>query len=864
MNDIKKNNSPTTISAGQHLKEERETRGWSQQYVAEQIGADRYYLSRWEHGKMLPSPYYREKLCTLFGKNAKELGFLAQEVTQAIDTMGTREAGTPARADSVIHDPSIPPLPDSSYTLVGRQEQLYTLRTRLCADTPSTVIALNGLPGVGKTALALALAHDKEILAHFCGGVLWAGAGKQPDVLGIFNRWGTLLGISAAEASRLTTYEAWAQTIRASIGTRKMLLVVDDIWTLEDFVAFKVGGNDCAYLLTTRFPQLAWHAAANGTFPVTELTAPDSLLLLERLAPLVVQQEPGMAAELVRLVGGLPLALLLAGNYLRVQTYNGQTRRIRQSIERLRTVEMRLHLQEPQAFAERSPSLAHAPAISLHTLIAVSDQQLDQDAREALYALSVFPAKPNTFSEEAALAVCQGSGAELDTLSDMGLLESYAPDRYALHQVIADYASLHRVDAALVERFTRFIADYVQHHEKDYQHLEQESANILAALRLASKYNYLETLVTAGNMFAAFLSLRGSYTEAKDLLERVCQAASTLQNQQGLVTALYRLGSIASYQGEYTQAHEYLQRGLSLTSELHNSPLRSQLLCVLGGIESYQGNYAQAELHLQEALALARQLQDDELVCFVLRSIGAATSDQGKFAEAEMYLNEGLALARRLQKPEHICTLLLNLDQIVLTRGDYTRAEALIKEALEIARQIGYRSAICVLLGHLGTSALEQEKYAEAKESYEQVITLARTMYHREYLIGALANLGLVYEKLGDYQQATAYLEEATALARTLGNVWTLASVLDEWGELCLRQEKIAEAAAVFAEVYHLSKQVSQEHEAMALFGQARVARAQGNVQEARQLGQASLSHFKSMEHRRVAEVEQWLTTLAE
>ncbi len=62
-------------SAGQRLREERELRGWSQQYVATQIGADRCYLSRWEHGKMLLSPYYREKLRALFGKNVRELVF---------------------------------------------------------------------------------------------------------------------------------------------------------------------------------------------------------------------------------------------------------------------------------------------------------------------------------------------------------------------------------------------------------------------------------------------------------------------------------------------------------------------------------------------------------------------------------------------------------------------------------------------------------------------------------------------------------------------------------------------------------------------------------------------------------------------
>jgi transcriptional regulator with XRE-family HTH domain len=54
----------------QRLKAERELRGWSQKYVANQLGADAYYLSRWVHGTASPSPFYRKKLCTLFGKNA--------------------------------------------------------------------------------------------------------------------------------------------------------------------------------------------------------------------------------------------------------------------------------------------------------------------------------------------------------------------------------------------------------------------------------------------------------------------------------------------------------------------------------------------------------------------------------------------------------------------------------------------------------------------------------------------------------------------------------------------------------------------------------------------------------------------------
>src|SRR5258706_10807678 len=174
-------------AANQHLREERILRGWSQQYVAEQIGADSYYLSRWEHGKMMPSPYYREKLCALFDKNAKELGFLPQEAAQEHDTLGASSSAA-AREVPITHDPSIPPLPGAMHRLVGREELLRTLKGRLCVDSPSVVTALNGLPSVGKTAPATAFAHGEEVRGHFQDGILWASLGKGGHTAGILSR----------------------------------------------------------------------------------------------------------------------------------------------------------------------------------------------------------------------------------------------------------------------------------------------------------------------------------------------------------------------------------------------------------------------------------------------------------------------------------------------------------------------------------------------------------------------------------------------------------------------------------------------------------------------------------------------------
>src|SRR5690349_2546192 len=90
------------------LREARELRGWSQKYVADEIGADRYYLSRWEHGTASPSPFYRQKLCALFGKNARELGLLqedVQESKQVAARVKSPQEGLVPRSSGPIYDP---------------------------------------------------------------------------------------------------------------------------------------------------------------------------------------------------------------------------------------------------------------------------------------------------------------------------------------------------------------------------------------------------------------------------------------------------------------------------------------------------------------------------------------------------------------------------------------------------------------------------------------------------------------------------------------------------------------------------------------------------------------------------------------
>jgi len=531
----------------EQLRRERQRRGWSREYVAEQIGlADAKTIGRWERGAAFPSSYFLQKLCALFGMLAQDLGLYQEEgnnflVSGQLLISHNNDFSLPALP---LYDPAIPlPLTEIG-GLVGRDELLDLLKQRLCTGKRPPLTALNGLPGVGKTALVIELTYDCDVQRHFSDGVLWVGLGPGPDVSGLLRRWGTLLGFTTTEMANLTNEEAWARAIRTAIGMRRMLLVIDDAWKSEEALAFKVGGPNCAYILTTRIPSVALHFANGGAFTVRELSEEDGLRLLACFAPAIVTGEPGAARALVQSVGELPLALTLIGKYLQSQTYDGQPRHLRAALEHLRHTGERLKLTILQSPLERHRGLPAGTPLSLEAAIGISNWQLDEVAQYALAMLSALPAKPHSFSEEAALAVSAVPLEVLDTLVNAGLLESTGPGRYTLHRAIADYASVQRSHADADERMVEYFINYVGTHQTDYEALEQETGNVLAALQVAYEQSIHIALIQGAITFSPFLRARGLYELAEIHLKRAEQIARSLGDTANLARMLYYLEEI--------------------------------------------------------------------------------------------------------------------------------------------------------------------------------------------------------------------------------------------------------------------------------------------------------------------------------
>jgi hypothetical protein len=329
-----------------------------------------------------------------------------------------------------------------------------------------------------------------------------------------------------------------------------MLLVIDDAWRIEEASAFKVGGPNCAYLLTTRIPSVALHFANGEAIVVRELDEEDSLDLLARLTPDVVTNESSAARALVQSAGGLPLALVLMGRYLQSQAYSGQPRRLRAALERLRCAEERLRLTMQQAPFEYLASSSIHSLLSLQAVIETSVRQLDEATQRVLFMLSAFPAKPHSFSEEAALAVSDAPVELLDELIDTGLLESAGPERYTLHQTIVDFASTRQCNSVAYERMVEYFINFVEVHETDCETLDREASNVLAALQVAFEREMSTFLIRGALHFTVFLKAQGLYELAESHLKRAEQAARSLDDVASLARILYHQEEITDLRKE--------------------------------------------------------------------------------------------------------------------------------------------------------------------------------------------------------------------------------------------------------------------------------------------------------------------------
>ena len=492
----------------------------------------------------------------------------------------------------------VPVKPDP---FMGRDELMGELIGQL-TNGHNLALSAEGLPGVGKTTMAVALAYHPGILAHFGDGILWANLGTAPDVLSTLGRWAEALG---GDVTHLATAPQRQQAVRDLIGQKRLLLILDDAWQLDAAQHLRCGGPYCVHLLTTRDKGIARRFAGNQHLTAVPPLADDpASQLLQSLAPLAWETDPAAVRRLAQAVGGLPLALELLGGYL--ADPNAPERHYFPSARQTALAELTVPAQRLQLAAQRLGS--QDGPISLQATIELSLADLPEATRTAFYALGAFAPKPATFSQEAALAVTQASERDLALWLERNLL-AWEGSQCTLHQTLADVAVSHLPPDARQRHWDHYLAQ-ANADRQAWQHIQTFYEQLQWAWHNAPDAPDTLKLLWAVRIYRERRGLWADYLAGAERGLVICRAHGLRQNESVL---LVHLGYAYNALGQRQTALDYYQQALPIWEEVGDRYGEAITRYNMAMIYRAQGDLAGAIAQLRQTVALDRLVQHPDL-----------------------------------------------------------------------------------------------------------------------------------------------------------------------------------------------------------------------------------------------------------
>ncbi|PYC78871.1 hypothetical protein C7C46_15260 [Streptomyces tateyamensis] len=679
-------------------------------------------------------------------------------------------------------------LPRDVAGFTGRHEELEHLlaacRTARAGGELVGIHVLDGMPGVGKSALAVHAAH--RLAADFPDGQIFlplhAHTPGTPAVAPAEALYALLLTIGVAPQQIPPDLDARANLWRSRLAGRRMLLLLDDASGSEQVRPLLPGTPGSLVLVTSRRRLPALGDAVPMTLGVLP---PHEAAALFTATAGRTDLTPGHPAvvELVRLCGYLPLAIHLTAARLRHR----------------RTWTVADLVPDLAAAAGRLAALS-AEDVSVAAAFDLSYRDLTPAQRRLFRRLGLYPG--DHFDARAAAAL---DGTDLPTvrrlleeLEDHHLVDEPVRGRYRMHDLIREHArALGDGDGPEVRRaaVARLLDCYLattveagrqlasrrwgvpaqrtavpamtdEHEASTWLKLERN--NLQAAVEYAAGNGHPEYAVRLPAALHDFLRAQGHWSQARALHLTALETAERIGDRLGQAEALTHLGTFQRLTGEHEAGRARLLRALELFRELDDATGQSAALVQLGAMARTFGDNAGALDLFTEALELARRARDLPGEAESLSQLGILGRITGDYAEATGYATRALALYRDLGNRTGETAALSELSLIQQLTGDLRGSEASLQQALAICRARGDRPGEAYALASLGSLQQLTGRYPAAEAAHRQALALYRGLGNRIGQANALMAVGAVRLVTGQYEAAEQDLLRASEMYHEL------------------------------------------------------------------------------------------------
>lgn len=275
----------------------------------------------------------------VLGNVTVNVTYIVQSTALELVNVSTLAMQSKAQTSEKLVPRQAPPVPPD---LTGRVTEITTLKHILLQKSQTVgLVSLQGMGGIGKTTLAAALAHDADIEREFSDGTLWAYADRFRDVREILCQWIAALNptepiIDPSNLAQLS------HRFHALTETRRILIVLDDVdkeLASQVQSIIKAIGPMCRLLITSRAVNLT---GVQTLVSLDVLPESESLSLLEKeIGRKFTAKERTVAREIVFLLAYYPLALRLAGAFIRTTNIglDEYREKLRVEVERAKTLD---------------------------------------------------------------------------------------------------------------------------------------------------------------------------------------------------------------------------------------------------------------------------------------------------------------------------------------------------------------------------------------------------------------------------------------------------------------------------------------------------------------------------------------------
>jgi tetratricopeptide (TPR) repeat protein/transcriptional regulator with XRE-family HTH domain len=796
----------------------------------------------------------------------------ARFLTAARGEIAGESATSPGSRPAAESSTATRALPRDLVGFTGRAKELDWLMSRLASATERAspvieICAIGGLAGIGKTTLAVHVAH--QLAAAYPDGQFFLPLhghtpGQRPANPG--EALASLLLAAGVSARQIPPgLEPRAARWRDFLAGKKVLLVLDDAAGHEQVEPLLPGTSGCTVLVTSRRRLAALDGVA--VLSLDFLTQDEAAVMLVRLAgrPGLQPGDPDVA-RLVRLCGFLPLAIgMLASQLTHHPAWT--------------TADLVADL----AAARDQLAILRAEDLSVAAALSLSYRDLTAGQRRLFRRLGLHPGPDIDAHATAALLGLNPATArgQLEAVYDHYLLTELGRGRYRMHDLVREHARVlagaddpdaneaatdrlldYYVETALAagSRIGTRILNYIcalpqasppacapalTKVSEAKMWMQAEDANLRAAAEQAARTGRTRHATLIPAAMAEFLYAQGRWQDGIALHQTAVAAARDGGDRASHVRALLPLVHLEVVIGDYASARANLNQAVTLARQLGDQSGEAESIVVLAMLDRLACDYPGAMGRYVEALAMFRHIGSARGAASALTGIGIVQLIIGIPDAAVTSHRQALDLCRAVGDSAGRAEVLVSLAAAEVHTGRYAQAASTLDQARAIAEGLedGYMQAF--VLNQIGVVQRLSGTPEAAVASNQAALQLfaALGLPHGEAM--ALNELGLALQLTGDFAAATASHEQALAVWRVWCDSLGQAEVLNSLGELALRRSASADSLLHHGQALALARDIGAPfEEARALEGMARCYLQDGHSVMGADLLQRSLGIY--------------------